>query len=70
MPRPEFVDMMQSDAGMSKDYAEIMGQFDEDIKNGSEERLNDAVEKVTGKPPQKFMDFAVQMRKRDNAVWN
>lgn len=62
MPRSELVDMMQSDAGMPRDYAEIMGRFDEEIKNGSEDRLNDIVEQVTGKPPRKFMDFAVQMK--------
>lgn len=54
--------MMQADVGMPRDYAEILGQFDQDIKNGSEDRLNDVVEQVTGKPPRKFMDFALQIK--------
>lgn len=48
--------------GMPRNYAEMMGQLDTDIKNGSEATLNDDVEKVTGKPPRKFKDFAVQMK--------
>lgn len=62
MDQSEFVDTLMEGTGMPRNYAEMMGQLDTDIKNGSEATLNDDVEKVTGKPPRKFKDFAVQMK--------
>ena len=61
LSEPDFVDMMES-AGMPRNYSEMMGKLDTDIKNGSEERLSDDVGSVTGKPPRTFVDFAAQMK--------
>jgi festuclavine dehydrogenase len=44
--------------------AEYLSILDVGISEGSENRLNDAVEEVTGKPPGNFRDFAVENRQR------
>jgi festuclavine dehydrogenase len=48
---------MQS-SGMPAEYANMLSSMDTRIAKGSEERLNDVVLELTGKPPRKFQDFA------------
>lgn len=48
--------------GMPANYAEVMGKLDTAIENGAEARLSDDVERVTGKPPRRFEDFATEMK--------
>jgi len=40
-------------------YAVMLAAMDTAISNGSEERLNDVVLKVTGRSPRTFYDFVV-----------
>ncbi len=40
--------------GLSEFYAKFLTWLEVGCANGSEERLDDAVEQVTGRPPQKF----------------
>jgi festuclavine dehydrogenase len=42
------------EAFMPGDYARMLAALDTAIKEGKEDRLNDVVEKVTGRPPKKF----------------
>lgn len=56
------MDMMKS-TGLPSNYAELIGLLDTDVKNGSEARLSDDAEKVTGSPPTRFKDFALKMKK-------
>ncbi|KAL8928266.1 MAG: hypothetical protein Q9208_001976 [Pyrenodesmia sp. 3 TL-2023] len=51
--------------GVPEEYAKILAEKDTNIKNGGEEHLNDTVEKVTGKPPKTFREFAEE----NKAVW-
>lgn len=51
--------------GVPEGYAKILAEKDTNIKNGGEEHLNDTVEKVTGKPPKTFREFAEEKK----AVW-
>ncbi|MFG1694807.1 ergot alkaloid biosynthesis protein [Nonomuraea sp. NPDC049309] len=45
-------------AGMPRAYAELLAALDTDISTGSEDRVTDTVERVTGRPPRSFRDFA------------
>ncbi|KAH7124669.1 family ergot alkaloid biosynthesis protein [Dactylonectria macrodidyma] len=56
----EELDERRSVFGMPRDYAQMVSSLDTDIKKGSEDRLNNVVEEMTGKPPGKFRDFAEQ----------
>lgn len=51
--------------GLADHYAKFLTFLETSAATGVEERMNDAVEKVTGKPPQSFEDFAEQ----NKAVW-
>ncbi|KAI9794246.1 MAG: hypothetical protein M1816_006172 [Peltula sp. TS41687] len=53
------------DVGMDEDYAKLLTYLEVISADGVEERMNDAVERVTGRPPLKFDDFAQQ----NKAVW-
>jgi hypothetical protein len=44
--------------GLSENHAAALASLEGAIKNGAEERLNDTVLKVTGKPPRTFRDYA------------
>lgn len=45
-------------SGMPAQYANMLASMDAMIAKGSEDRLNDVVLELTGKPPRKFRDFA------------
>ncbi|KAF3762251.1 NAD(P)-binding protein [Cryphonectria parasitica EP155] len=51
--------------GLPEEYARIMAGMDEAIKHGSEEKLNDVVQSMTGKKPRTFREFA----EANKAVW-
>lgn len=51
--------------GVPEHYAKFLTYLETFTATGVEERMNDAVEKVTGKPAQSFEDFAEQ----NKAVW-
>ena len=51
--------------GMPEHYAKMLSSIEVASANGAEERSNDAVERVTGRPPQTF-DTWVQQNK---AAW-
>lgn len=53
----EFATRLESN-GVSGDYAQMLAGLDTSIKNGAEDRMNDVVERVTGKAPRRFRDFA------------
>jgi festuclavine dehydrogenase len=40
--------------GVPADYAKMLAGLDTAVKEGKENRLNDVVLKVTGRPPKKF----------------
>lgn len=50
---------------MPEDYARLLARADRSIKAGEEERLDDAVRRVTGKDPRRFKDFAGSVK----GVW-
>lgn len=45
-------------AGIPERFAELLAGMDRDIARGSEDRVSDAVHRVTGRPPRSFADFA------------
>lgn len=51
--------------GMQEHYAKFMVYLETTGANGVEERMNDEVEKVTGRPPQSFENFAQE----NKAAW-
>ena len=57
LSQPELAARMQS-SGMPAEYANMLSYRDTRIAKGSEERLNDVVLQLAGKPPRKFQDFA------------
>jgi ergot alkaloid biosynthesis protein len=44
--------------GLPQDYAEFLAGLDKGIAQGSEDRVTDTVESVTGRAPRSFMDLA------------
>jgi festuclavine dehydrogenase len=54
-------------AFMPKEYASMLAQLDTAIKNGVEDKLNNVVEKVTGKKPRRFEDYLNECLQ--NGVW-
>lgn len=52
-------------SGLSEEYAKVLAGMDIPIKNGSEEKLNDVVLKVTGRKPKTFREFAVE----NKSIW-
>lgn len=53
------------DAGMPQEYAQTLAAMDTAIAKGAEARLTDEVERITGRAPQRFADFA----RRNRHVW-
>ena len=51
--------------GVPADYAPILAGMDVAISKGSEARLDDAVERVTGRKPKSFQTFAEEAK----AAW-
>ncbi|PGG98245.1 hypothetical protein GX51_06893 [Blastomyces parvus] len=54
----EFAARMESTLGIPQDYAQMLAVLETNVKNGAEDRMNDDVERVTGKSPRRFRDFA------------
>jgi len=52
-------------AGLPDHFARFMTNLEVLAKGGEEDRMNDAVEKVTGRPPKSFDTFAQE----NKAVW-
>lgn len=50
---------------MPEMYATWLSGLETMIKNGGEEKLNDTVEKVTGRSPKTFREFAEEQK----GVW-
>lgn len=48
--------------GVPEETSNMLAAMDIAIKNGMEDRLNDTVEKVTGKKPMTFREFAEKYR--------
>lgn len=61
----ELVERHVQNAGLSKEYAQVLAAMDIPIRNGSEERLNDVVLKITGRKPKTFREFALE----NKSVW-
>lgn len=49
-------------SGMPQEYATILAGLDGQIGKGLEAKLDDAVLKVTGRPPKSFRAFALENR--------
>lgn len=58
----ELVERHVKNAGLSKEYAQVLASMDVPISNGSEERLNDVVLRIAGRRPKTFREFAVENR--------
>jgi len=56
---------MMVKAGMPEDYATFLTSLEEKIKNGSEDRVTDTVQRVTGHAPRSLAEFAAAHA----AVW-
>ena len=54
-----------SSRGLPEGIANMLAALDIGIHNGIENRLNDTVEKVTGKKPMTFREYA----EKNKAVW-
>ncbi|KKY31111.1 putative agroclavine dehydrogenase [Diaporthe ampelina] len=52
-------------SGIGEDYARVLAAMDIPIKNGSEEKLNDVVLRVTGREPKTFREFALE----NKSIW-
>ncbi len=50
------------------DYARVLARLDTAIKNGEEERINDVVEKITGRKPKSLEAFVDECVER--GVWD
>ena len=50
------------EGGIPEGYARPLAMMDTMIANGGEDRLNDVVQKMTGRPPKTFRKFAEQNR--------
>ena len=48
----------RSHSGLPEAYAQTLAAMDADIADGSEDRVTDAVARVTGRPPRNLADFA------------
>ena len=46
-----------ADAGMPAEFAAFLAALDEEIRGGSEDRVTDVVERVTGRPARSFREF-------------
>ncbi|GAA1459895.1 NmrA family NAD(P)-binding protein [Williamsia maris] len=53
--------------GLPAEYAPILAGLDLDIRNGSENRVTDTVERVTGRAPRSFEDFVREYLAADTA---
>ncbi|MGW4796971.1 NAD-dependent epimerase/dehydratase family protein [Nonomuraea sp. NPDC004297] len=42
--------------GLPADYAAVLAALDDDLRGGSEDRVTDTVERVTGRPPRAFRE--------------
>lgn len=51
---------------MQDGYAQALAKMDEKIANGAEDRLNQTVEQLTGRPPRTFKDFV----EKNRAAWS
>ncbi|KAK2807527.1 hypothetical protein FQN50_005395 [Emmonsiellopsis sp. PD_5] len=54
----EFGTFLTEKAGIERVYADMLAGMDVAISKGSEERMNDVVERVTGEKPKTFREFA------------
>ncbi|KAH8766839.1 hypothetical protein F5883DRAFT_79099 [Diaporthe sp. PMI_573] len=61
----ELAERHVKNAGLNKEYAQVLASMDISIKGGSEERLNDVVLRVTGGKPKTFGEFALE----NKSVW-
>lgn len=52
--------------GLNEGYAKLLAGLDTRIKEGAEEKHNDVVEKVTGRKPKTFREFAEEKK----LVWS
>lgn len=46
--------------GLPEAYAQTLAQMDEEIATGSEDRITDAVARITGRPPHALADFVAE----------
>lgn len=52
-------------SGIGEEYARVLAAMDFPIKEGSEEKLNDVVLRVTGNKPKTFKEFALE----NKSIW-
>ncbi|KAL9576400.1 MAG: hypothetical protein Q9212_007128, partial [Teloschistes hypoglaucus] len=52
--------------GLNEGYAKLLAGLDARIKEGTEERQNNEIEKVTGRKPKTFREFAEEKK----LVWS
>ncbi|KAL9609667.1 MAG: hypothetical protein Q9167_005576 [Letrouitia subvulpina] len=52
-------------AGMPESYAKMLSNLDTQVSNGLQNKLNDVVEVLTGRPPKSFKTFVVE----NKSVW-
>ncbi|WNV86332.1 ergot alkaloid biosynthesis protein [Umezawaea sp. Da 62-37] len=54
----ELVRHLVEHGGMTAGFAGFLAALDEDVRGGSEDRVTDTVERVTGRPARSFQEFA------------
>ena len=57
--------VLTNTVGLPEDFAKFLTYLEVLAANGSEDVMNDVVEQVTGRPPQKFDAFAQE----NKAAW-
>lgn len=63
LPQDALTRYLIEDVEMDAEFAQFTSMMDETIvKAGSENRLNDVIESLTGKPPRSFGDYAKASR--------
>lgn len=64
LSREEVVERYKA-MGLPEGLAQFLAHIEVATSQGAEERMNDHVEKATGRPPQKFEDWVLE----NKAVW-
>ncbi|PYI33854.1 ergot alkaloid A [Aspergillus indologenus CBS 114.80] len=62
LPAEKFGQFLVDTAGLPPDFAEMLATMEAAVATGAEERVSQDVEKVTGRPPRRFVDYARENR--------
>ncbi|KAI9372974.1 Festuclavine dehydrogenase [Aspergillus egyptiacus] len=64
LPQLEFAKLLTDTVGLPVEFASMLADMEAEVGSGGEERLSDAVARVTGSSPLGFRDFVVREKDR------